>query len=1044
MRIAIDRILLPIAATLLVLLVPAGAYDVAVVPSDATQLRQQIGRSEPLKTDQITAMTRRAVNLVGGMAAFVESDAKLVAIKANISILEPSGSGVVTDARVVRAVALLVHEVAPQAKILIVEGAGGWVSPALRDCTDARVGNWIHDGFAVAGHRNTEAELQSMGIDIECFDLNFDRAYELRPEGGGLAHQEYSIAATIIDADTWINVPVAKTHGAKITCSLKNPFGILPGTIYGWSKANGTAHHGPMPHSPRVLDEAWVDLYEVSRVDLNVVDMIAGSEAGAFEEDHTHRSNMILAGANPIATDLVVARLMGFNPDDFEFAALAARQGLGPRFIEDVNVHGVEGLQPLVSRWKKAGVAYGSGDEWAAHANYGMGPREWTLLGLLPRDHIFAADTIEKIAPVPGEDGWSPVVWFGHDLIDLDKQFDDPTNSAVYAYTNFTMTTSDSVRFWFGSDEEMSVWLDGDLLYEHKGRRRHRLGMVKLPGYVEAGEHRLLVRAGQGRGDFDFSFNICEPIDDVLYHGNRYPGVRYHIGPAGSPAMLVVADDVGDDGSERNEYNASTIDLTDPLVASRTAPDTIIVDGIDPSSDELLGLLLELAHFDSVDAQLVRAMGNRPFSLAYGGRGRESRTPPYGPDFSRLLGWLGLEYAVYYGSGSRESLKTIQGLLAQGYVPVTSTMERSRRRRFGGPQASKWMAIDGFRRDGDIIEIRQAGAGRWLQVSEDWVGTLPSGNRENCPLLVARRGSGPLSATALVDTLAALALELGGAGQIVDEVDWGHRIYPTGLAAWDAWVTDWERRPFTLQWATSPRPLDQLEGLRRRVLIPLIAQRQLAARFFASAATSATGSRQPKLQAAATGYAAVAQRLETLVAYMPSEDRLDDLPAEDLRRLDRIVEARPLLRDARDAERSALNALRTLVGSDPLPSILEDAWHRREEGVKLFTWRAVTDETVFNLVYLADELAPELLHGNEITQMSIDVHHAMPQLPGWQVVLETGEDATGLYSIIEQPSAANGWRVVVRADDERVWRDNAPELVVWAVPGEKTQEVIGK
>ena len=192
MRIAIDRILLPVAATLLVLLVPAGAYDVAVVPSDAIQLGQQVGRSEPLKTDQITAMTRRAVDLIGGMSTFVESDAKLVAIKTNISIIEPSGSGIVTDARVVRAVALLVHEVAPQAKILIVEGAGGWVSPAFRDCTDARRGNWTQDGFAVAGHRDTEAELQSMGIDIECFDLNFDRAYELQPEGGGLAHHQRS------------------------------------------------------------------------------------------------------------------------------------------------------------------------------------------------------------------------------------------------------------------------------------------------------------------------------------------------------------------------------------------------------------------------------------------------------------------------------------------------------------------------------------------------------------------------------------------------------------------------------------------------------------------------------------------------------------------------------------------------------------------------------------------------------------------------------------------------------------------------------------
>jgi hypothetical protein len=123
---------------------------------------------------------------------------------------------------------------------------------------------------------------------------------------------------------------------------------------------------------------------------------------------------------------------------------------------------------------------------------------------------------------------------------------------------------------------------------------------------------------------------------------------------------------------------------------------------------------------------------------------------------------------------------------------------------------------------------------------------------------------------------------------------------------------------------------------------------------------------------------------------------------------------------------------------------VEDAWHRREEGLKLFTWRAVTSETVFDLVYQADVLDTQLLHGDEITQMSIDVHHAMPQLPGWQVLLETGEDATGLYSIIEQPSAANGWRVVVRADDERVWRDNAPELVVWAVPGEETQERIAK
>lgn len=1021
--------------TVVFLIRPVTGFDVSVVPSDAVELAASATRTGPLSSAQIEAMTRRAVDLVGGMSAFVDEDAALVALKVNISVPESSGSGIVTDARVARAVALLVHEVAPQARILIAEGAGGWISPAMRDRTNVRGGS-VEDGFAVAGHRETVAELRAMGIDIDCFDLNFDRAYDLRPEGGALAHEEYSIAAAIIDADTWINIPVAKTHGAKITCSLKNHFGILPGTIYGWSKSTGTAQHGPMPHSPRVLDEAWIDLYNVSRVDLNVVDMIRGSETGPFEKDNTHRSNTILAGANPIATDLVVAKLMGFNPDDFEFAALAARRGLGPRFIEDVQILGVEDPTALVSRWKKAGVTYGGGrGEWGQHANYGMGPREWTLLGPLPRDHAFDEEQLKALSPVPGEEGWSPLVWFGHDKIDLDKQYDDPVNCAVYGFTEFTMATSDSVRIWLGSDEELSVWLDGELIYEHNGRRRHNLGMVKLPGFIEAGKHRLLIRAGQGRGDFDFSINICEPIDDVLYHGNRYPGVRYNVGDSASPAVLVAAEDVGGWGTtSRDEFSLSTINLTDPLLVSQTAPDTILVDGVTPRSRDLLSLLVELSDSSAIESPLLQAMGSRPFSIGYGGRGRENWTPAYGPDFSRLLGWLGLDYAVYYGLGMRESLKTIQGLLAQGHIPVTTTMERRQRRRRSSGGGSRWTAIDGYRTDGEIIEVRQAGRGRWVQARQDWTGILPSGNEENCPLLIARASPNPLTPSGLIDILAALAVEQGRSGVIKEEDSWGERLYPRGLAAWDAWVTDWERRPFTAEWATSPRPLDQLEGMRRRVLLPLIQQRKLASQCFASAAGSAEGERGRALKTAEEGYARVADVLERLVTYLPSEDRLDELTRLERRMLGRLPEAKPLLREARAAEREALAALVSVVGGAPLAPIREDRWHDRDQGIKLFTWTAVTDDSVYDLVYEEGELQMTLLEGDEAKHMSFETHNVLPETPGWEVAVEIGIDATGLYTIIEQPHADNDWRVVVRADDDRVWRDNAPQLVVWAVP----------
>ena len=89
--------------------------------------------------------------------------------------------------------------------------------------------------------------------------MNFDRSYTMSVPGSGLAVDEYEIAASIIDADVWINIPVAKVHGAKITCAMKNHFGLLPGTVYGWSKARGTPDHGPLPHSPNFIDEAFVD-----------------------------------------------------------------------------------------------------------------------------------------------------------------------------------------------------------------------------------------------------------------------------------------------------------------------------------------------------------------------------------------------------------------------------------------------------------------------------------------------------------------------------------------------------------------------------------------------------------------------------------------------------------------------------------------------------------------------------------------------------------------------------------------------------------------
>ena len=65
-----------------------------------------------------------------------------------------------------------------------------------------------------------------------------------------------------------------------------------------------------------------MDLFSVKPEDLCVVDTIVGTEGGAFSRA-PKRSNLNMAGRDPVGTKLVVGRLMGFNPDDFEFADLA-------------------------------------------------------------------------------------------------------------------------------------------------------------------------------------------------------------------------------------------------------------------------------------------------------------------------------------------------------------------------------------------------------------------------------------------------------------------------------------------------------------------------------------------------------------------------------------------------------------------------------------------------------------------------------------------------------------------------------------------------
>lgn len=1025
----------------------AAAEDlaVAVVPSDSPELAAPVPRDAELTADQVLAMVRRAVDLVGGMASVVPDTARLVAIKPNIVQDAVSGSGVVTDARVVRAVALLVHEVAPGARLRIAEGAGGWISPAASDCTF--VPEWARpvDGFETAGHRAVVRELQGQGIDIECIDLNLDQARRLLVPGGGLARDEYDVAATIIDADAWINCPIAKTHGAKITCCMKNPIGTLPGRLYGWAKDSGMVGHPGIPHSPAVMDEFLVDLWLTTQVDLNVVDMIAGTEGGAFG-GKPHRANLVLAGRSPVATDLVVARLMGFNPDDLEFADLAWQRGRGPGRLDRVEVRGTA-LAPLATRYRKASADYGNTSEWGEHAGYGTGPRRWTLLGPRPQADSLTAAQITGLSPVPGEGGWSSLVWFGHDRIDLDALFDDPTRCTVYAATRFTMPQADSVRYWLGSDEGLQVWIDGQPLYRFDGRRRHRLGMERLPGYLTAGEHQVLVEARQTSGGFDFSFNVCEPIDEPLLAGNTYPGVRYLGGidwaGAGGEAARVRGEDFQEGGFQ--PFSEATIAGIDPVEVSRAAPDSLrLAYGKRPAQGDLTAAALAASTLEAgvLDSQTTACLSAAPFALTCA----RYRAPQagYGPSPGRVLGWLGLRYDVRSGARHREALKTVQGWLATGRTPLVGMGGSLPRRTAGNSGSARegegpgaWRLATGYRQRPEGADLYLVGADTsgWVAVHGDWWASFPTGEPQNCPVVAVEPSGRPVSAAALTDSIASLALEMALKPWVEETPEpWGARRLPAGLAAWDTWVVEWERLPLTRAWLGADRGAQRYlqELSQEEALAELAGTRRLAAAWLARAAeTERNPDRARHLRQAAAGYQEVAVAVDELARRLPARVRPPMSDAES-QRLDALAEARPLVRRARMAERQALAGLGALLGRPDLPPAGEDPLRLKARGRRLFTWQASAFRGVTDLTYRDRTVTEIVLSGKEGEEVRCQTAQPVPQESGWLVAVEPVRGA-GSSTVVQQPTAANGWTTVVRLDSPR-GRNTPTELVVWAVP----------
>ena len=554
---------------------------VSIVRSDDPSLPSPAAIDADLSDGQIEAMVRRAVDLIGGFEWLVRPG-DLVLIKPNIVDPEPPGVGEITDVRVVKAIARIVHDVTGgDVEIIVGEGsprpmawelpyAPSWNAPAWTELWD------------VAGFQALLTDPALDGINLRLTNLNgpWEDLVEVDIPQGGYFDRNLGrlwVHKDVLNADVLINVPVMKIHNTGITVALKNGIGLYPATKYGFSRSRGVPqddfkhrllHYDDAPRD--WVEEQVIDINLVADVDFTIVDALmtlqrskSALRSGGKVTNQIRR-NMILASADPVATDHVSARLMGQNPDDVAMITLAERVGLGTNNADQIEILGAA-VEQNIQQYVKDPL-YTS--------DFGQGNRTWLLAGPFPAaavdvplDHPFLPDEAALTAR-PGQGEWSEPIYFFDDRIDLGAYFDVGVGAptVAYAFTWFDAPAEQQAELWIGSDEGLRVWINGEIVYDYTRRRTYRDDEIvqekKLPIRLRKGENRLLMKSVQEFSTFQFALNICEPEADFTIDGDRVQGLKFRSVPLAmtavteveaTPALFAL------DPSYPNPFNASTV-----------------------------------------------------------------------------------------------------------------------------------------------------------------------------------------------------------------------------------------------------------------------------------------------------------------------------------------------------------------------------------------------------------------------------------------------------------------------------------------------------
>jgi uncharacterized protein (DUF362 family) len=266
-------------------LLPSAAFAAA---SPAVAMRK--GQNIPLLVEE-------TLSALGGMGRFVKAGEKVV-VKPNIGWDRTMEQAANTHPEVVKEVIAHCLDVGA-AEVRVFDNT----------CNDPRR-CYVQSGIQEA--------VESLGSDRARIEHMDRRAYQKVAIKQGRELRSWEFYRPAIEADRFINIPVAKDHSiSTLTLAMKNMMGVIGGN-------RGRLH--------RDIGESVTDINLVVHSDLTIIDatriLLRNGPQGGSLQDVEWR-NTLIGSADIVAADSVAATLFGYQPEDIPTVVSAAKRGLG-------------------------------------------------------------------------------------------------------------------------------------------------------------------------------------------------------------------------------------------------------------------------------------------------------------------------------------------------------------------------------------------------------------------------------------------------------------------------------------------------------------------------------------------------------------------------------------------------------------------------------------------------------------------------------------------------------------------------------------------